>query len=178
MRSLAVAPLARWVHGALIALMLIIGYGFSEFVLRRGIEHPLIRAGTIASGAGVMAMLGAAMVSGFITTDLAAYTPYVTSIDLQINAQLLMLRRVLNQTWAQFGALAMSAGIAVWSADFLRDTGAPRFLGVLGALASLGPALALTFGLMHLDVFGMTAVVLLQAVWNVSVGIAMIRSRI
>jgi hypothetical protein len=173
-----VAPLARWVHGALLALMLIVGYGFSEFVLRRGFKRPLIRAGTIAYGAGVIAMLGAAMVSGFITTDLTAFPPHATPVDLQINAQLLILCRVLNQTWAHFGALAMSGGIALWSADLLRDNGAPRFIGVLGILVSLIPALALMFGLMHLDVPGMTAIVLLQAVWNVAVGVAMIRSRI
>jgi hypothetical protein len=71
----------------------------------------------------------------------------------------------------------MSAGIALWSADLIRDTGAPRLIGVLGVLVSLIPGLALMFGV-HLDVPGMTALVLLQAVWNVVVGVAMMRSRI
>jgi hypothetical protein len=172
------APLGAWVHGVLQALLLIAAYGVSEFVLRRGLRRPLIRAGAIAYAVGVIAMLGAAMVSGFVIADLMRFTPHTTATDLQINAQLLVLCRVLNQSCANFGAVAMSAGIALWSTDLLRDTGAPRMIGFLGLAVSVAPAFALMFGLMHLDVPGMTAVIVLQAVWNVAVGIAMMRSRI
>lgn len=172
------APLGAWVHGVLQALLLIAAYGLSEFVLRRGLRRPLIRAGAIAYGVGVIAMLGAAMVSGFIIADLMTFTPHTTATDLQINAQLLVLCRVLNQSCANFGAVAMSAGIALWSTDLLRDTGAPRIIGIVGLAVSVAPAFALMFGLMHLDVPGMTAIIVLQAVWNVAVGIAMMRSRI
>jgi hypothetical protein len=176
-----ISDLARpsgWVHGILLALMLAAAYGLSEFILRRDFRRPLIRAGAIAYGAGVIVMLGAAMVSGFIVADLAASTPHVTAVDLQINAQLLILCRSLNQTWANFGAIAMSAGIALWSADLLRESGVPRVIGVLGLLVSLVPAAALIFGLMHLDVHGMTVVILLQGLWNIAVGVGMMRSRI
>jgi hypothetical protein len=172
------APLGGWVHGTLQALLLIVAYGLSEFVLRRDIRRPLVRAGAIAYGAGVIVMLGAAMVSGFIITGLMTFTPHATPTDLQINAQLLVLCRVLNQSCANFGAVAMSAGIAFWSLDLLRDSGVPRNVGILGLLVSVVPALALMFGLLRLDVPGMTAVLLLQAVWNVAVGVGMMRSRI
>jgi hypothetical protein len=172
------APLGAWVHGILQALLLIAAYGLSEFILRRDLRRPLIRAGAIAYGAGVIAMLGAAMVSGFIIADLMSLTPHTTPVDLQINAQLLALCHVLNQSCANFGAVAMSAGIALWSADLLRDTGAPRMIGILGLAVSVAPAFALMSGLMHLDVPGMTAIIVLQAAWNVAVGIAMMRSRI
>ena len=172
------SALSGWVHGSLLALMLIAAYGLSEFAVRRDLRRPLIRAGAIAYAAGVLVMLGAAMVSGFIISDLVAYTPHATATDLQINAQILTLCRILNQTWAKFGAIAMSAGIGLWSVDLLRDTGIARALGVLGLVAGLLPALAIIFGWMHLDVHGMTAVVLMQAVWCVAVGVAMVRSRI
>src|SRR5450631_2005118 len=172
------AVLSCWVHGALLGFTLIVAYGLSEFALRRDLRRPLIRAGAIAYAAGIVFMLGAAMVSGFIISDLIAYTPHASSLDLQINAQLLTLCRVLNQTWAKFGVVAMSAGIGLWSIDLLRDSAMGRMIGILGLLVSAVPALAITFGLMHLDVGGMTAVVLLQAIWNIAVGLAMLRSRI
>jgi hypothetical protein len=172
------APLAALVHGALLAFMLVAAYGLSEFVLRRDVRRPLIRAGAIAYGAGVIVMLGAAMVSGFIVADLVRLTPHATTVDLQINVQLLVLCRVLNQTWANFGVIAMSLGIALWSVDLLRDLGLPRLVGVLGLLVSAAPALALMLGLVHLDVHGMAAVVLLQALWNIAIGLAMMRGRI
>jgi hypothetical protein len=60
----------------------------------------------------------------------------------------------------------------------LRDLGLPRLIGALGLLVSAAPALALMLGLVHLDVHGMAAVVLLQALWNVAIGLAMMRGRI
>jgi hypothetical protein len=174
----AMAELANWVHGTLLALMLIVAFGFSEFVLRRDPRRPLIRAGSIAYAAGVIVMLGAAMVSGFIIPGFSAHTPHATTVDLQINAQLLVLCAVLNQTWAKFGAISMSAGIGLWSIDLLRDAGVPRMIGVLGVLTSAAPLMAIPFGVMRLDVPGMTTVILLQAAWNIAVGLSMARSRI
>jgi len=166
------------VHGVLMGLMLLVVYGFSEFALRRGLERPLIRAGAIAYGAGALVMLGAALVDGFVVTGVASLTPHGTAVDLQINAQLLILCRVMNQSCANFGVVAMSAGIGCWSLDLLRDGGQRRMTGVLGCLVSAVPAIALMCGLMHLDVHGMMAVLLLQALWNVAVGVLMLRSSV
>ena len=41
------AALSGVVHGALIALMLLIAYGFIDFSVRRGLRRPLIRAGAL-----------------------------------------------------------------------------------------------------------------------------------
>ena len=146
--------------------------------MRRDLKRSLIRAGAIAYAAGLMVMLGAAMISGFIIGELTNLTPHATTVDLQINVQLLTLCRVLNQTWANVGALAMSAGIALWSIDLLRSSGVARMIGMLGLAVSVVPAGALIFGIVHLDVHGMTVVVLLQATWNVAVGVGMVRGRI
>jgi hypothetical protein len=48
----ALKTLSGVVHGILIALMLAIAYALSEFVQRRGMDRPLIRAGAISYGAG------------------------------------------------------------------------------------------------------------------------------
>ena len=99
--SQAVEQIARFsdlsavVHSALIALMLLIAYGFVDFAGRRGFYRPLIRAGaefmTIGYGCGVLVMVGAGLISGFIITNLASVIPHATTIDLQINLQLLLM---------------------------------------------------------------------------------------
>jgi hypothetical protein len=176
-----IARLSRqsaWVHGSLLALMLIIAFGFSEFALRRDLRRPLVRAGAVFYGVGVLVMIGAGLVSGFIITDLMSLTPHVTDVDLQINAQLLILCRVLNQSCANFATVSISAGILFWSIDLLHQSGLPRLIGALGLGVGILPVFALMFGLMRLNVHGMMAVLLLQALWNVAVGLAMARSRI
>lgn len=112
---------------------------------------------------------------GFIITGLCALVPHLTPVDWQINRQLLMLCRVLNQSCANFAVVAMSVGIMCWSLDLCHEPGARRVVGILGCLVGLVPALALIFGALHLDVPGLTLVVAMQATWNIAVVILMIR---
>lgn len=169
------STLSAVVHGALITLMLLIAYGLVDFADRRGFRHPLIRAGAIAYGCGVLVMIGAGLVSGFIITGLASLVPHTTPTDLQINRQLLLLCRVLNQSCANFAVVAMSAGIVCWSLDLWAASGSRRAVGVLGCVVGVVPAFALIFGKIHLDVSGMTEVVIVQAAWNVAVAVLMVR---
>ena len=119
-------------------------------------------------------MVGAALVSGFIITDVASLIPHTTVVDLQINLQILLLCRVLNQACANFAVVAMSAGIVFWSLDLCRNSGSLRAVGVFGCLVGLVPAVALMFGEVHIDVHGMTEVVVAQAAWNIAVALLII----
>jgi hypothetical protein len=172
------SELSAVVHGVLMAFMLLITYGFSEFALRRGLRLPLIRAGAIAYGSGVLVMLGAALVSGFIIPALVSSTPHTTTLDLQINEQLLILCGALNQAYAKFGVVAMSAGILCWSLDLTRDSGARRVVGLFGCLIGVFSIVTLMSGVIHLDVRGMGEIVAIQAAWNIAIAVLMIRRTI
>jgi hypothetical protein len=85
------SDLSAWVHGVMIEVLLVLLYVFTEFAWRRGITLPLVRIGLIAYFVGVLAMMGAAMVSGFVITQIASLTPHATDADLRISGQLLIL---------------------------------------------------------------------------------------
>lgn len=163
------------VHGALMALLLLTFYGLTEFASQRGDRRPLIRIGTIAYGAGIVVMLGAALVSGFVITDVAALTPHDTPVDLQINRQLLILCGILNQACANCAVVAMSAGIGLWSIDLLRDRGVLRAIGLVGLVVGVVPIAALLSGTIRLDVHGMGLVLLIESVWNLAIAAWLIR---
>ena len=133
--------LSAVVHGALLTLMLAIAYGFIDFAVRRGINRPLIRAGALAYACGVLVMVGAGLVSGFIITRLAALLPHTTPVDLQIGFQMLILCGVLNQACANVALVAMSAGMIFWSLDLCASAGLQRWVGLLGCLAGTIPAM-------------------------------------
>src|SRR5690349_197709 len=78
------AELSAWVHGILIGLMLLIFWCLTEYSLRRGVEKPLVRAGLIFYGAGVVAMIGAATVSGWLTARVGALVPNPGDQDLHL----------------------------------------------------------------------------------------------
>ena len=169
------SDLSAWVHGVMIGVLLALLYVFTEFAWRRGITLPLVRAGFIAYIVGVLAMIGAAMMSGFVITQIASLIPHATDADLRISGQLLILCSVLNHTFASLGVLLMSVGIVFWSLDLLRGPRLARLLAMFGLLVGLFPAATLALGALHLNVPGMTQVVLLQSVWNIGVGLLLIR---
>ena len=164
------------IHGLLIASLLLVLHGLSEFAWRRGFEQPLVRGGAIAYTAGVFVMIGAALVSGFVVTDVASLTRQDTPADLQGVRQLLILCGIVNRACADFGVVAMSVGIGLWSADLLRDRGATRAIGVLGVVVGVAPVVALLAGVIRLDVHGMLAVVVMQAAWNLAIGARLLRA--
>ena len=173
----AMSALATWVHGVLIMLMLVGFFALTEFALRRGLVRPTIRAGLVAYAAGVVAMTGAAAVSGFVTPRVAMLSTGVSATDLRVTAQLLDLCMLFNQALARLGAVAMSVGITAWSVDLVRGTGAERALGVFGVAIGLGSAGALILGALQLDVHGMMLVLLLQVIWTTGVGVLLLRTR-
>ena len=176
-RIAALSRPSAWVHGTLIALLLVTLHCLFEFASTRGFARPLVRSGAIAYATGAVVMIGAALVSGFVIADVASLVPHETPVDLQIVHALLILCGILNQACANFGAIAMSAGIGLWSLDLLRDRGLIRLVGMLGCVIGLVPVIALPIGAIHLDVHGMLGVVLLQALWNLAIAALLLRAR-
>ena len=172
----ALAAVSAWVHGVLIALMLTVFFALTEFACQRGITRPAIRAGLIAYAAGVVAMMGAALVDGFVTPRVAMLGAGLRAADLSITAQLLNLCVLFNQALARLGAIALSAAIIAWSLDLVPRAGLERALGVAGMAIGLGGVAALLAGVLQLDVHGMTLVLVLQGAWMIGLGVLLLKA--
>jgi hypothetical protein len=168
--------LSAWVHGLLIGLMLVAFYGLTEFSLWRGIRRPPIRAALIAYAFGVVAMIMATTVSGFVTAEVAARVPATTATDLSVAGGLLTLCGVLNRATANLATMLMSAAIVIWSLDLFRPAWFERVLGVLGMALGVWTVVALATGALQLDVHGMLLVVVLQSVWVAGVGLLLVKA--
>jgi hypothetical protein len=168
------APLSAWVHGILIALMLLGFFALSEFALWRGLTRWRVRAGLTAYAIGVMAMTGAALVSGFIAPQLFSLFDDPSAVDPTLIRVPLRLCALMNRALADLGAVAMSAGIFAWSLDLLTGQRAERAVGGLGVAVGLGCAVALIAGVLHLDVHGMMLTVVLQGIWTIATGVLLL----
>ncbi|MFQ5527379.1 MAG: hypothetical protein ACE5GX_14085 [Thermoanaerobaculia bacterium] len=169
------ATLGSWVHGALIALMVAIFIALVTFAGRLGWTSGRVRAGVIAYFVGVICMVGAALVSGFLVPGLAER--YVDSSPTEMEASLPVfhLAHEANQALAKAGAVGMSTGIFFWSLVLIARAGWLRAVGAFGLAAGLLPILGLIVGRLHLDVHGMLAVVVAQALWQIAVGVWLLR---
>ena len=128
------------------------------------------RGGLIFYAAGVLGLVGAAIISGFVTAAAATRVHGSSELDLHVTAQLLGLCGLLNQALANFGSVAMAAGIFIWSADLLASVSETfaRVVAGIGILAGTATIAAILSGAIHLDVHGMMLIALLLSVWSAS----------
>ncbi len=170
------ATLSRVVHGALIAMIALELYAFVVFASRLAPGRSAARAGIVAYAIGAGAMMGAALISGFVMSNLAGY--YASTADPAPFVDFARLSMTGNQALANLGVFAMSTAIVLWAIALLHDRAHGRWLAIVGFVMGLAPPIALAAGMIRLDVHGMLLVVVAQAIWNLAAGAEMIRGRI
>ena len=170
------ATLSRVVHGVLIALIGFELYAFVVFAGRLAAGRSAARAGVVAYAIGSGAMIGAALISGFVVSSLGIY--YAGVADPAPFVDFARLSMTGNQALAKLGVIATSAAIVLWAIALLHDSKRARWLAIVGLATGLAPALALLAGWIRLDVHGMLIVVIAQALWNLAAGTELIRGRI
>jgi hypothetical protein len=170
------ATLSRVVHGALIAMIGLELYAFVVFAGRIAPGRSAARAGLVAYAIGAGAMMGAALISGFIVSSLGVY--YAGTADPAPFVDFARLSMAGNQALANLGVFAMSAAIVLWAIALLHDRARGRWLAIVGFVTGLAPAVALFAGAIRLDVHGMLIVVVAQAIWNLAAGTELIRGKV
>jgi hypothetical protein len=161
------------VHGAMIALMSVIAFGFAHFALRRGVARLAILAGLVAYFVGLVADFGAGTTNGFIVPALAAHGAALSGRDV------FLLAWEANQALARLGVFATAAAFTFWSIDFLRRPGLEaKVVGGLGLLAGLVPAGLLVTGATDMHVAGAFIAYAAFALWGTIVGLHIVRGRL
>lgn len=190
------------VHGSLIALLAILFCGFTCLASRLGLHSLTVRAGLIAYGIGLIAMVAAATLNGFILTEFVAqhrvrssteteapkqvspqahatpHTPASAEETLRTMRHILAYGHAANQVCSRIGVMGVSTAIVLWSLMLLRRTGHSRIIGILGGLAGTALIVALLCGFLPMNVHGMLAFVATQTVWSLVVAVAMIRNHL
>lgn len=172
------AFVSKIVHGGMITVLGVQTFGFAGFSARLGLYKSLPLAGFVAYVMGTMAMVGAAIPSGFLFPDLAIGYLDNPIGDLESLRTAFFMYSSINQTLAQFGVIASSVAIFFWSLSLLQKSGVTRVIGILGVPVAAAPAIAILFGFLVLTVHGMALVVMVQASWSVAVGVQLWRRKI
>ena len=171
----AKAALNSFVHGGLLIVLAAIFVGYLGFADRLGWQKLGVRAGAVFYACGVGCMIGAALINGFIVTALASdYTGQPDAV-LEALKPIFVLCHSANLALAQAGTIAISIGILAWSIELLGRGKAARIIGVLGCLCGALPIAGLLSSHLRLNVHGMGLVIMAQAVWNLCVGVWLMR---
>jgi hypothetical protein len=162
------------VHGAMIAIIAALLFGFVVYSLRRGIAKEAVLGGLIAHAIGTAAMIVAATISGFLVSAIAARYATASPNGLQFAVQVIAICGQLIQLFGKLGVIGMSLAIVVWSIDLVRLPRFVRMTGIVGFAAGAFAIGTLVFGA-HLTPQTLGAIVLGQAIWYCAVGALLIR---
>ena len=162
------------VHGAMIAILAALLFGFGVYSIRRGIGNEAVLGGLIAHAIGTAAMIVAAMISGFLIPEIAARYAAASPNGLQFAVQVIAICADTNQLFAKLGVIGMSLAMLLWSIDLVRSRELVRVTGVLGLAAGAIAVAVLFFG-GRLTPPTLGIIVLAQAIWYCAIGALLIR---
>ena len=164
----------RVVHSLAIAGTIATVFGLTG--LRRHLEarRSLADAALVSYAFGAVAVMFAAIASGFIGTELAARVLAAGDPGRESYAAVREFAWVFNQACTKVFVVAGSIGIALFSLAMMPD---PRFgsaLGAAGVLAGLGAVVATLAGL-PMNIHGFGAIVLGHGIWMLWTGARLVR---
>ena len=136
----------------------------------------------VAYGFGVVALLLATAVSGFIIPDILQHSLRDAAANRTQWQIVIDSVFQFNQAFAKIYSVAASAAILLWSASALRNPeesrgGISRAIALYGCVIAPPLVLLIAVGHLRLDVHGMAVVVLAHAIWFVVVGVQLLRDR-
>jgi hypothetical protein len=170
-----IAIINRTIHALAIAGTIATVFGLVG--LRRQLEHrsALADAALVSYGFGAVAVMFAAIASGFIGTVLARRVLEAGDVGRAAWDPLLAYNYALNQSSTQVFVVAASIGIVLWSVAMMTTPRFGRALGVTGFVVGAGAATAIVAGL-RLDIHGFGAIVVSHGIWLVWTGVRLLKS--
>ncbi|HEY0555639.1 MAG TPA: hypothetical protein VGG20_15390 [Thermoanaerobaculia bacterium] len=133
-------------------------------------------AALVTFGLACVAVLNATAVSGFIIPGILRHMVRDGAETFPQYRLIMGAVFEFNQAFARIYSVAASAAIALWSLSALRNGGLGRIVALYGCLVAALLTLAIVAGHLRLDVHGMAAVVLGQAIWFVVTGVQLVRA--
>lgn len=153
--------LAQIVHGAMIAIVVVLFSGYVRLARRLGLHRFTVLLALTLCGAGAIANILAATINGFVVGQLVAHG---------VGPDTLRLCWELNQALAYGAVYAASAAFLIWGAHLLARAGLARVIGAIAMAAGLAAAALLMAGTLAMNVAGAFIVYSLHAVFGVAAG--------
>lgn len=162
------------VHGAAIASVPMLLLGLWGLTQRLG-PSPLGTTALAIYATGAAAMLCAAVMSGFVATDVIARLGSVEPDARGTWEALLAYTGMINQGFATVLVVASSVAILLWSLAILHSGRLQRAVAIAGVVVGSLVLLAFLTGHVGLDVHGFGLIVVAQSVWLIWIGSLLLR---
>lgn len=162
------------VHSLALVAVPILFLGLLGLARRLG-SSDVTTAALVAYGFGAVAIMSAAVASGFVVTAVIDQI-FTGPVEARaVNQVLLTYTHLLNQGFAKVNLVASSVAVLLFSAGIWRSGRLARAAAVAGAMIGTGLLLAFFFGGLRLDAHGFGIVTFAQSLWLIWLGILLCR---
>lgn len=171
--NFAQAHLGVMVHSLALAATPIIFLGLLHLSRRLG-PSDLTTAALVSYGFGGVAIMSAAVASGFVATGVFEQILTAEAGSRDVYHALAGYTGLVNQGFAKVNVAASSVAILLWSTAVLTSRRFSRAAGVAGLVVGAGILVAFLSGHLILDVHGFGIVTYAQSGWMIWVGILLL----
>ncbi len=156
------------VHAGAIASLLAFAFGFASFAWRLGLRRPLVLAGLVAFEIGCVAMVGATLMDGFLTPDIAAIFAKASPESVKTGYNIVVFIGIALTDLARLAWVFQAAGTLAWSLALFRDRGFSRKIGSAGLISGVVVAVAALTSGPFISLPAILGILLAQLVWNLA----------
>lgn len=164
------AHLSVSVHALALVAIPFLFLGLLGLARRLG-PSDMTAAALVAYGFGAVAVLSAAVASGFVATEVFERILESQADTREIYHALAWYTGRINQGFAKVSLVASCASILCWSAAILSSRRMPRPTGIAGSVVGTVILLVFLAGHLRLDVHGFGIVTFAQSAWFVWLGV-------
>lgn len=157
-------------HSLAIASTVALFLGGCRLAQRLGAADRYSFAAIVVFGFACVAIFIAAAVSGFIVPEIMRRMVRDDAANVHQWRILIYGIFQINQAFAKIYSVAASIAIVLWSVTSLRNGGLGRGVAIYGCIVASLITIVVASGHVQLDVHGMAAVGLGQAIWFIAVG--------
>ena len=158
------ATMSAVAHSLAMVSFVLVFLGACGLVRRIAATDRLAFSGLVVYGVACIAVLIATAVSGFIVPGMMKLMAHDISSAPTWKILITGIFQI-NQAFAKIYTVATSVAMVLWSVSALRNGGLGRKVAIYGCVISPIIIVAIASGRLRLDVHGMGAVVLGQAIW-------------
>ena len=164
-----VALVNRAVHSLAIAGTIATVYGLVRLCRALGDQRALTDAALVSYGFGAIAVIFAAIASGFIGTEMTAQVLAAGDAGRTLYDPVLQYNWAFNQACTRVFVVTGSVGIGLWSVAMFRHPAFGRALGTMGIVIAFAAAIGTIAGL-PMNIHGFGAIVLAHGLWLIWTG--------
>jgi hypothetical protein len=161
-------------HSLAMLSMLLVFLGACRLTRRIAAADRLAFAAVVTFGFACIAIMISAAVSGFIVPAILKHM--ARDVSTAAHQWQIVIDGIfqINQAFARIYSVAASMAIIFWSISALRNGGLGRRVAVYGCVISPLIIVGIAIGHLRLDVHGMAAIMLGEAIWFIVVGVQLL----